>query len=74
MRNTIRVSDAMEHSVAERIELVEDLWNSIAQAPEAVELTDEQMKVLDERLAAYHADPEAGSPWEDVKRRVRGER
>lgn len=61
----------MDLGVAERIELVEDLWDSIAEVPEKVELTAEQKKVLDERLEAYHRNPNEGSPWEVVKERIR---
>ena len=71
MKKSINVSDAMDLGVAERIELVEDLWDSITEVPEKVELTDEQKKVLDERLEAYHRNPNEGSPWEVVKERIR---
>ena len=54
----------------ERIKLVGDIWDSIAEVPEAVRLTDEQRAELDLRLDAYHANPEEGSPWPDVKRRI----
>jgi len=71
MKKSINVSDAMDLGIAERIELVEDLWDSITEVPEKVELTDEQKKVLDERLEAYHRNPNEGSPWEVVKERIR---
>ena len=32
--------DILNMSISERIELVEDIWNSIAEVPEAVALTD----------------------------------
>ena len=72
MAKPVSVADLLELTVAERIQLVEDLWDSIATLPEAVPLTDAQREELDRRLEAYHRDPAAGSPWEDVKRRVRG--
>lgn len=70
MRKSISASDVMDLSVAERIELVEDMWDSIAEVPESLELTDSQRRLLDERLAAYHKDPSAGSPWDEVKKRI----
>ena len=70
----ITASDVIELSVAERIELVEDLWDTIAQVPESVELTEDQKRILDERLDAYHKEPNTGSPWEDVKKRIRSRR
>lgn len=69
---SITVNDLLNMPVAERLRLVEDLWDSIAEVPEKVELSDVQRKELDERLEKYHRDPEAGSPWEDVKKRILG--
>ncbi len=37
-----QLSDILQLSVAERIQLVEDIWDSIAIIPEAVLLTEEQ--------------------------------
>ncbi len=69
--NKIRLSDLLELSVVERIQLVADLWDSIAVAPEAVPLSEAQRQELDRRLDAYHKNPDAGSPWELVKERIR---
>ena len=67
---SITVNDLLNMPVAERLRLAEDLWDSIAEVPEKVELSDARRKELDERLEKYHRDPEAGSPWEDVKKRI----
>jgi len=58
--------------VPERIQLVEDIWDSIAEVPESVPLTDEQKAELDRRLEAYHENPGEGSPWRTVRERIRG--
>ena len=68
----ISVADALELEIPERIRLVEAIWDSIAEVPEAVELTGEQREELDCRLAAYATDPHGGSPWSEVKKRVLG--
>jgi putative addiction module component (TIGR02574 family) len=67
----IRLSDLLELSVFERIQLVADLWDSVAAVPEAVLLTKAQKDELDRRLDEYHKNPDAGSPWELVKGRIR---
>ncbi len=59
-------------SVAERILLVEEIWDSIVADQESLELTEAQKRELDRRLEAYQASPEEGSSWEDVKRRITG--
>ena len=60
-------------SVAERILLVEEIWDSIAAEMETAERTPAQKDELDRRLAAYEADPTAGSTREDVKARLQAE-
>lgn len=59
-------------SVAERILLVEEIWDSIAEEEEAVSLTEGQRQDLQRRIAAYEANPKAGSSWEEVKARLQG--
>ena len=66
----IRISDVLDLPVSERIELVGDIWDSIAQVPDGIELTEAQRAELDRRLEAYRRDPKAGSPWAEVKARV----
>lgn len=57
-------------TVAERIQLVEDLWDSIADAPEVLELTDAQRAELDRRLAAHRRNPDDVIPWETLRREL----
>lgn len=66
----ITAADALTLSIPERIQLVEDIWDTIATGPEAIELTEEETRVIDERLEAYHRNPDLGSPWEDVYKRI----
>jgi putative addiction module component (TIGR02574 family) len=62
--------DILNLSISERIQLIEDIWDSIVELPEAVTLTDDQKRELDNRLDAYHRDPNKGSPWEEVRRKI----
>ena len=66
----IRISDVLELPVTERLKLVEAIWDSIAEAPEALQLTEAQRTELDRRLDEYEKDPEAGSPWTEVRERI----
>ncbi len=56
--------------VDERLKLVETIWDSIAELPDAVQLTEAQEMEFDRRLDAYRKDPTAGSPWSEVKARI----
>jgi len=64
------VTEILELPVDERIRIVELIWDSIAAVPEAVPVSDELKVEIDRRLAEFEADPEAGSPWEEVRERI----
>ena len=66
-----QLSEILQLSVAERIQLVEDIWDSIATVPDAVSLTEEQQAELERRLKAYQADPSEGISWNDLKIKLR---
>ena len=62
--------ELLELPVEERLRLLEALWESVAECPEALALTPAQKQELDRRLAAYERDPAAGVPWDDLKKRL----
>ncbi|PHJ61998.1 addiction module protein [Nostoc linckia z18] len=62
--------DISELSVSERIQLAEDLWDSILATPDEVPLSDEQKQELDRRLEMHRQDPNRGSSWQSVKQRL----
>lgn len=64
------MSEILKLSVSERIRLVEEIWDSVSEMPEAVPLTDAQCAELDRRLEAFRRNPRAGSPWEEVRKRI----
>jgi len=66
----VSISDLLKLPVAERIRLVEAIWDSIAAVPDAVELSAEQCHELDRRWAAYEEDPAAGTPWPEIRLRI----
>lgn len=72
--STLARADILELSVSERIQLVEDIWDSITEAPNSIKLSEKQKLELDRRLDSYHANPGLGSPWEIVRERIRSGR
>jgi putative addiction module component (TIGR02574 family) len=60
-------------SIPERILLVQEIWDSIAESPDEVPLTGAQRAELDRRLAEYEADKLSGSTWEELKAELWGE-
>jgi putative addiction module component (TIGR02574 family) len=56
-------------SVAERIQLVEDIWDSIVTSSESPEIPETQRRELDNRLESHSQEP-TGASWADVKSRL----
>lgn len=61
--------DISQLTVAERIQLAEDLWDSILITDEAVPLSEAQQQELDRRLEQYRQNPMLGSSWNEIKQR-----
>ncbi len=72
LMSTWEKADILRLSVPERIQIVEDIWDSIAEVPHEIPVTEAQRAELDRRLDAYHENPAEGSSWEEVKKRIRG--
>ena len=60
-----------ELSFSEKLQLLEDLWDNIAQDPEQIPILDWQKEELAKRKAAYLNNPDSGSSWEAAKERIR---
>ena len=56
--------------IPERIQIVEELWDSIAAESPAIDLSKEQIAELDRRLDALEAQPESGTPWHIARKRI----
>ncbi len=62
-----QLSEILQLTIAERIQLAEDIWDSVAAFPEAIPLTDAQKEKLDRRLQAYAQNPSEGISWDELK-------
>jgi putative addiction module component (TIGR02574 family) len=60
-------------SIAERLLLVEEIWDSIASEEGDIPVTEAQKQDLERRLALYQQNPNTGSTWEEVKARLQGQ-
>lgn len=58
-------------SSEERLRLIEELWESLSESPEAVPLTDAQREELDRRLDDLERSGPEGIPWEEVLQQIR---
>ncbi len=66
------VAEILEMSVAERLRIVEDIWDSIALDSNDMKISDELKTELDRRLQAYESNPDAGVTWEELDSRLAG--
>ena len=53
--------------VADRIDLDQAIWETIAPEMERSPLSEEMQQEVDRRLAAHRANPAAAAPWEEVE-------
>lgn len=58
---------------AERLQLVEDLWDSIAQEDAHSPVSDAKRDELRRRKERYLQHPASGRTWEQVKQRARAQ-
>ena len=53
--------------VPERLQLVEDLWDSIARSNAEIPMPQWQIDELDRRKQNYLRNPDSGRTWDEVK-------
>jgi putative addiction module component (TIGR02574 family) len=71
MERSIAPSEIKKLSIAERILMVQEIWDSIAAEQESIPVTEAQKAELDRRVASYEASPNEGKSWEEIKRRLK---
>jgi len=67
----MKATDIDRLTPAERLDLLERIWDSLSAAPGASPLTQAQRQELDRRLDDLEREGPAGIPWEDVLRAIK---
>jgi putative addiction module component (TIGR02574 family) len=65
------IDEIKQLDVTERILLVEEIWDSIANEQENVGLTAHEKEVLDLRLASLEKDTDTLLSWDEIKHKIR---
>ncbi len=71
--NAVLAAEIQRLSPAEKLLLVEELWDAIAKESNAAEPPAWHDHALAEDAASYKADPAPGDSWANVKRRITGQ-
>lgn len=69
--NTTQINEILKLDIKDRINLVEIIWDSLADSSEKFELTESQKNELDERLKDYNENPEQGISWDELANKLR---
>lgn len=67
--STIR-KEIQSLTVADRLQLLEEIWDSLVETPEAVPVTTAQRKELARRRRAHARNPSAAKSWAKVRVRL----
>jgi len=73
-RMNAHLKELLSLSLDDRIELVEELWESIEKELEASPIPDSLKAEIDRRLAEYDADPSKSFTYAEVRRRMKSAR
>jgi len=66
--NRVPIEQILELPVPERVQLAQQIWESVFEQTEHVPLTAAQRAELERRWLAFQQHPDEGEAWEDVKR------
>jgi len=67
---SISIEEILNLSVKKRLEVIEEIWESITSDEEAIPLTSAQRRELDRRKREHRADPSAATSWAEVRDRL----
>lgn len=74
MRQPADYSALLNLPIADRLALIEQLWDSVADSTADAPLHPAINAELQDRLRKHEADPGTAVPWDEVKRRLQAAR
>ena len=64
------IAEIKSLNIQKKLEIVEDIWQSIFKSGEELPVSTAHKKDLDKRLKDYKNNPSEESSWKDVKKRI----
>jgi putative addiction module component (TIGR02574 family) len=74
LMSALNLDDVFKLPPSERLRIAAAIWDSVADQPEQLHLTQAQAQELDARYADYLAHPEEGASWAAVKSQIQSSR
>ena len=56
--------------VVERLNIITEVWDEIKESKALEQISDEDKRILLNRLADYRADPQSASDWAELKKEI----
>jgi putative addiction module component (TIGR02574 family) len=69
----VSLDEILELPPAERVAVVQEIWESMVAKPETVPITSAQREELERRWIAFQENPDEGETWDEVKTSLRRE-
>ena len=66
----LSLDEIQQLSVSERVQLAEQIWDSIVETPDALPIPESQIHELDRRLKLHNENPETAQPWSTIRSRL----
>ena len=66
--------DVQDLPVRQKLELVDELWLSMAPELDTLEASEPEQELLDERWAAFIQDPESAITLDEFRKRMKAQR
>jgi putative addiction module component (TIGR02574 family) len=67
--NSLLSEQIMPLTVAERLQLIEEIWNSISNDESEIALTSAQQEEIERRLASYTDIKNQSKSWQEIKQK-----
>lgn len=61
------VNEIKNLSISEKILIIEEIWDSIATDAVYPELSENELVELNARIDSFHANPQQGRTWNEIK-------
>jgi putative addiction module component (TIGR02574 family) len=69
----VPIDHILELPTAERVAIVQEIWESMLEHPNDVEITAAQREELERRWVDLQQNPDEGESWNDVKKSLLNE-